>query len=58
MCVPSTTTCTGFKASSVQPASGDEKLSKLTFRERQRKIKKQSGQLSEALVWEDTKEHL
>lgn len=39
VCVPPTTTCAGFKASSVQPASGVEKLSKLTFRKKTEKEK-------------------
>ena len=47
-----TIACTGFDASSVQPASGDEKLFKLIFRKKEEE-KKPSGQLFEALLRED-----
>lgn len=46
LCDPSTTICTGFKSSSLQPASGDEKLFKLTVGG-EKKAKK-SGQLSQS----------
>ena len=63
--LPPTTTCTGFKASSLQPASGDEKLPKLTFRggkkrqrqkEKERRKKSKVGSSSlKPCWWEDTK---